>query len=259
MRKTLQKLFGLCFGLLLLFILAIPGFAAQRQIIDDAKLLTNDELESLERTAARLSAELGYDFGVLTVQSTGGQTPIDYARQAYDLHGFGRGAEKNGVLLLLHMDERDWVICEKQPERLNDAVYREMEDAMLPYLQNGSYAEGFAAYMDAAVPYLNGSRELPDDDGMGAGGKLALVAAVSLLPAFIYCAMQLSKMKSAKAAVNAAGYIPQDGVRIDQRQDLFLHRTVSRRPIPQATAKSAGTHSSSSFSGGGFSGRSGKF
>lgn len=78
-------------------------------------------------------------------------------------------------------------------------------------------------------------------------------AIAALLAGIITCA----PMHSAKMKRDADQYVVRGSLNLIRRSDMFLHRSVSRRPREtQSSGSSGGSHSYSSDS---HSGRSGKF
>ena len=46
----------------------------------------------------------------VTADTINGETPMAYADDYYDYNGYGAGADNDGILLLLSMEDRDWWI-----------------------------------------------------------------------------------------------------------------------------------------------------
>ncbi|MDR3313063.1 MAG: TPM domain-containing protein [Oscillospiraceae bacterium] len=271
MKKTLQFFLALA---LFLGALALPALAADgRLVIDDAELLTSDACARLEESAQAVSAEYRCDVAILTVQSLDGWDVESYAEQAYDQKGFGWGDAKDGVLLLVSMEARDYYILTYGYGNTAFTDYGKelLEDTFLPALSDGDYERSFAHFIENSGVYLDQARggspvDRPQPVPQKAPllTKVLLVLLCSLGPALIFCWNQLSKMKSAKPARSAGNYIPADGVRVIRKEDVFLYRTVVRHKIPQA---SNNTPRSGGIGGGGgttvrssgFSGRGGKF
>ena len=50
------------------------------------------------------------DVIVVTVASLDGKTAESYADDYFDFNGYGLGQDRDGILLLLSMEDRDWAI-----------------------------------------------------------------------------------------------------------------------------------------------------
>lgn len=99
----------------------------------------------------------------------------------------------------------------------------------------------------------------PVGQGQGSstgGGKLS--PAIALIPgaiaALLAGVITCAPMHSAKMKREADQYVVRGSLNLIRRSDMFLHRSVSRRP--RETQTSSGSHS---YSSGSHSGRSGKF
>ena len=73
-----------------------------------------------------------------------------YADDFYDYNGYGYGDSRDGILLLISMEERDWRIstCGYGITVFTDAGQEYISDKFLPYLSDGDYSEAFTKYAD---------------------------------------------------------------------------------------------------------------
>ncbi len=256
---------------LLFAALALPGLAASGALVtDEAGLLTEDELRGLNEQAQAVSDQCGCDVAILIVQSMGGQTRENFTEDAYVRYGIA----EDGVLLMVSIEARDYyTLAHGEGDAIfSDYEKGQLEDAFVPALSQGNYAEAFSDFISAAKDILASPEESApvsptvESNGrsMSFRGGWLFVLLFSVGPALIFCGVQLSKMKSAKPARNASNYIPEGGLRITHREDLYLYRTVTRRRIQQTNASNSSRSGGSSgrsggSSGGGFTGRGGKF
>ncbi|MBR5094516.1 MAG: hypothetical protein IK095_05430, partial [Oscillospiraceae bacterium] len=96
--------------------------------------------------------------------------------------------------------------------------------------------------------------------GMPTGLKLLIGIGVPCLIALAVCMSFKSQMKSATLRTTAEEYVVPGSANLMVREDRFINRTESRVPIQTSSSGGRGSSGGSSFhSGGGFSGRSGKF
>ena len=104
-----KKLFCLLLPLLLLYCLAMTAAAENpNRVVDMADLLTDSEEQALNAQLREISERQQMDVVVVTVDSTDGKTPMEYADDYFDYNGYGYGESRDGVLLLISMEERDW-------------------------------------------------------------------------------------------------------------------------------------------------------
>ena len=68
------------------------------------------EEESVLKELDRISTALPADVVAVTVNSTEGKTPMEYADDYYDYNGYGQGSDYSGVILLIDMGSREmWI------------------------------------------------------------------------------------------------------------------------------------------------------
>ena len=142
--------------ILLMFILSIPVFAASDRIVDNAGLLTLNEERLLEEQAAAIVEQYAMDVVIVTVMSTNGRDAQAYADDYYDQNGYGVGANHSGVLLLLVMDTREWVIstCGDALDTMSSFDADELFESVSSYISEGQYYDGFSLYLQNIPPYL---------------------------------------------------------------------------------------------------------
>lgn len=249
----------------LLVCLALPAGARGGALWDEAGILSPGEAQALEARAMELAET--YDFGIylVTVPDTGGRDAYAYATELFQDWDLGYGPEQNGVILLLSMAQRDYALAVHGAYgRTAFTAYGQdkMTDAFLEDFGNDQWYAGFSSYLDSCETYLAaagegrpvGQNTDPDAQRHGALVKLAGAAAVGLVAAGVTLGIFWAGMRTARTPGTAAGYETQAGLQLTQRLDIFTHRTESRRVIPSENANGQRRHS-----GGGFSGKSGKF
>ena len=256
--------------LLLVFSLTLIPFSAACAddyflVIDNANLLTDNERDTLEKKAERITEEYLCEVLIVTLDSIGGQTAMYASEELYAEYGFGYGPDRNCVLLLLSMEYRDydlgtWGFANTAfTEHGKDVI---LDKRILPLLKKNNYYEAFSAYLDQTEVYLAMARAgTPFDKDTDPDAvrknlliKLGSVILLSLLIALGICLFWKSQMETAKIARTAEIYIPEGGFNLTGQQDQFLYRTSSRTKIVKSSGSSGSSHSSS-----GGSHRSGKF
>ena len=83
---------------------------------------------------------------------------------------------------------------------------------------------------------------------------------IGLVIAFICVGVMKSKLRTVRSQPAANSYVKAGSMQLREQRDLFLYRTVTKRPKPKSSGSGSGgsrTHSSSSGSSHG--GRGGKF
>ena len=265
--------------------------AAFPYVLDNALLLRDSQRETLEQKAAALSEQHQCSLYIVTVED---HTQYDYdvyeaAKGIFQYYDLGWGEEKNGVILLLSMGERDYAftghgdlgetVCNYESSWL-------IEDKFLDNFRNDDWYGVFSDFLDACDTQLTtlenggdvseGADIITGPDGLDYHSyndpyqntgrslmpRLLVVIFVPLVVALIVCLIFKGQMKTAKLATRADEYLVPHSMNLRIRDDVFTHRTESRTLIESDSGSrggGGGGGGSSFHSGGGFSGRSGKF
>ena len=197
-----------------------------------------------------IQKELAIDVAVLTEASINGASPANYADKYYGSHGYS----SNGVLLLLVMDERDWLII-ADGSCIVPVNIDEIGDSIVPYFSDGEYYEGFSLYgklVQAQMEYQHERGDMVVDSY----GNVTFAPDIphwydGLIPCLIIgiviggisVAVMAYKMKSVRSRGSAADYVESGSLQLSIQQDRYLYQTVTRRPKPK---DNGGAHRSSS-------------
>lgn len=276
--------------LLLLVCLAVcmglPVYAADNAYIFETTgvLLDGEELFELEQQCAAAADSYGCGIYVVTLNdfSYYHTDPLYAAEEIYRSMDFGIGENRNGILLMLSMSERDYalvaygdiansVFTDRMQDRiiddfLDDFAVNDWEEGLTDFVENSAYA---LATFDGTVgeAYSGYYEDGEYHDGITfthtqylSGMFATVILPVSLVIALVVCLIMKGQMKTNRIAHTAEAYIPAGGVKLKVRSDNFTHTTT------QKIIHSSDDDSSGSFGGGhttvrssGFSGRSGKF
>ena len=285
-----------CLLLVLMFCLVLcVGAAAAEQtgaqlsyVTDAAGLLSENENMLLEKMAESVSQKYGVGVYIVTVEDyrdfhSEGVYKATYT--IYHEYTMGEGPNRDGIMLLLSMDDRDWAMfcygsrCEYA---FNSYGQQKLEKVFLDNFREDDWYGGFADYIAACGRYLEANANgapidvEPSDETeeeyepLSFGDKLFFAALMAfrfglplgLIVAFIVCAVYKRQLKSVRRATEAARYTVSGGAEITAREDRFTHTTEVRTPIK---TESDDHDSGPSFSGGttvnsgGFSHSGGKF
>lgn len=257
---------------------ALPVRAASAYVVDDAGLLTQDELLSLEEEAKALSDAWGLDVVIVTTWSLDGRSAQSWANDYYDSHGYGQGPTYSGLLLLLAMEDRDWAVstCGNAISILPDAAIDRLMEQVLPDLSDGAYYAGFRAFLQNLPDYFQPYQEDPitsyPEPGADSQNRvhmlpgqihLGWLIGLSLAVAGISVGIMAAAMKTAVPQNTAGYYLDPGSFHLYQSRDWFLYSRTSRARRSESSASGSGHRSggSSHRSSGGRShgGRSGKF
>ena len=267
MKRTLSVLVLLA---ALLALLLLPAAAADLpRLVDDAGLLTQDEADALLEELDRRSEALQFDIVVVTVDSLDGETPQNYAEDFFWYNGYGLGEDRDGALLLLAMDSRDWYIATHGYgiTAITPAGREAMADRFVPSLSDGDYAAAFRTFAEECEDYVNHAREgsaydtgdLPEAP-FRMPGFLWIVCCLllGLLVGGITVGVMTAKHKTVRRQPAANSYVVRDSLHLTQQTDFFLYANTTRTERPKET-NTGGSDAHSGSGGSSFGGGGGKF
>lgn len=150
---------------------AVPHERLKERLVDGADILTEDEAAYLLEKLDELSERQKCDVAVVTTDSLEGMHAQDFADDYYDYNGFGIGTDKDGIVLIVSMSEREWAFSTHGfgVDAFTDATLDYLEDKIIPYLSDGDYYEAFLTYADAADAAIRHARNLETAESAEAG------------------------------------------------------------------------------------------
>lgn len=247
----MKKWISVTLFLLLLLALPLTASAANSYVVDNAGLLTSTEITELEERSARFYADTGMELVILTVNSLDGNTAIAYADDYFDAN-YG----KNGILLLIAMNEQEWHISTAGTaiEAFNDTDLMCMEDEIMKYLPDGKYFKTFECFLSDAEYYWN-NEEVTDFEA-----SLVIGIPVGFIIALIVILIMRSSMNTKREQHSAGDYQVPGSFNLRKHQDLFLYSNITKTEKPKDTdSGSSGSSVHTSSSGNSHGGRGGKF
>ena len=276
-------------------VLLISGVSAERTlplIVDSADLLAQAEEELLISKLQSISESLSIEVAIVTVNSTGGKSAMEYADDFYDQNGYGYGENDDGVLLLINMGEREWWITTHGYGEycLGDYTLYLIEEAIIDYLSDGNYYAAFLTFAQMCEFYVEQAQNpdyVPDDyygdvtleddewndfyDEPEPGtfdkikSRLGVSLVIGFVIAFIMVSAMKSGMKTVRGAPNAAGYVVNGSLNLRVQRDYYLYSNTVRTRRQSSSSSShspssrSGSSSHRSFSGRSHGGRGGRF
>lgn len=269
-----RKLLSVLFAVVFCFSTAITVFADDNSIslarlVDDADLLTDSEETSLLSQLDKVSEKNEMDVIVVTVASLEGDTPQEFADDVFDYCGYGIGDNRDGVLLLVSMEEdnRDWHISTKGYgiTAFTDAGIEYMSEQFVPFLKDGDYAKAFSTYADLCDQFITQAKtDEPYDVGnlpkepFKIWFNVLIALGIGLVFALIVVFYMKSKLKSVRFQPAASSYVKSGSMNITQSGDFFLYSHLDRRAKPKDN-DSGGSSTHTSSSGSTHGGGGGKF
>lgn len=275
--KKIKKRLILVFFTMLLSVMAVFPVSAESdlpRVCDYADLLSDSEEAELLNKLDEISERQQMDVVVVTVDSLEGESVVDYADDFYDYNDYGFGEERDGVLFLISMEEREWSVTTRgyAITVFTDAGIDYMTEWIVMDLKDGAYAAAFTTFADYCDDYITqAATGMPYDiDNLPSEPfpyfmLLIICFAIAFVIALIATAIMKGQLKSVGNQWKADEYVKSGSMKLTKKNDLFLYRHVERREKPKEnTSSSSGSSSGGSTthvssSGATHGGRSGKF
>jgi len=260
---------------------AAPGVLARDAdsltlLVDEAGLLSASEAAALQEKLEALSAQWKNDIVIVTVDFIGGASPMDFADDWFDYGGYGQGGDadglnRDGLLLLINMAERDWYIstCGYSIFAFTDAGIEFLGKQLIADgLSGGDYANAFDKFADwcdkffaraeSGKPYDAGN--LPKTSADYVSLVFISFGLGALIAWFVTKGMK-KKLKTVQKQQAAADYVRPGSLQVAYATEQFLFKNTTRTKVVESNSGGGGggssTHSSSSGSSHG--GGGGKF
>lgn len=257
----------LFFSLSILFLSPVKTTASEvESVSDEASLLTEEEITSIELRAEEFKVAYNIDTVILTRNQIPG-TRKQYIEEYFDN---AKGKMTDAVILLINMDSRSRGVeiqgygeCEFKLS--NDRIETILDD-ILPYLSDGEYYDSMICFLDNINYFMNiepttdYQHTQKDNDNYvenyyenaqkndihSFGKKSLLNLLISLVIGSIVVFIFIHN-SSGKITVSQNTYLNHTDSRILGRYDRYTHTTTTRRPKPKPSKT---TSSGSSFGGG---------
>ena len=217
-------------------------------LVDKADLLTASEEAALLTRLRSISVQYQAEVIVITVENMGGRSADDYVEYLYDSMGYGYGADRDGVMFLISMEEREYRILSNgfAAEAITAGDIENISDLIVTDLSNGDYADAFNAFADECEYYLNGYiNGFPFD----AGATLLVSVVIGLIVGLIVVLVLRGQLKSVRQQNQANTYVKNGSMHLTQAHELYLYRNVTR--VQRQSSSSSSSSGSSRNVGGG--------
>ena len=230
--------------------MTISAQASEALLFDEADLLTSGEERALGGLLEEISSEHDAQVVIATIPYLESGSVDMYIEYIYDAMDFGYGPDRDGVLLLVCMNPREYRILSNGYAA--DAIHMTAIDTigsrMVSDLSGGAYFDAFKLFAEDCAYYLNGYRNGFPFDFRGA---LTLALIIGLLAGLITALVLKSQLKSIRRQNRAHDYIRSGSMQLTTQRDLFLYRQVTRTRKEPPKSSSSGSGGRSRNVGGG--------
>lgn len=270
-----KRLAGMLAALLLAVVVpvisALPAAAADDlpRLVDMADLLSDSEESDLSGLLDEISERQQVDIVVVTAESMEGETAEVYADDFFDYNGYGYGDERDGILFLISMEERDWHITTRGYgiTAVTDEGRKYIAEEFQFDLSEGEYASAFTTFANLCDDFITQAKNgqpydidnMPEDPVTYFAGNFIMSYVIAFVIALIATGLMRLQLKSVFGQSAANDYMKQGSMQLTKKNDLFLYKKVDRRkkeqenrpaaPVTQSAPRAAGgskTHVSSS-------------
>lgn len=234
-----------------------------RQVVDEANVLTADQLDRLNAHAEDIGKNYPYDVVIYFAETLHQRDAQALADDFFDYNGYGVGSDRSGILLMICPTERKYAFSTRGDGyyMFDGRRFDDLEDSTLDDMKSGDWYQAAEDFLSVCEKYFQiGMPEEEPEEEL----NLPYIIVFHLIMAFFFSAIPVGSMKrklrSVAAKREAFEYIA-DGLRLTRSEDHFVNMTVTRVPIRTESSSSSdggrGTHTSSS--GATHGGRSGSF
>lgn len=242
---------------------AVTAFAAGSapHLVDNADCLTDSEEKEIRDRLDEISTRWDMDVVVLTVPNLGGRSAEAYADDFYDYNGY----DKDGVLLLVAVESRDWAVSTSGYgiKAVTDYGLEHMKDMIIPHLSRGYYKAAFTNFAITCDRFIGLAKDGKPYDvpkKKTDPGALFLILLCGMFIAWRLTDSMKEKLRSVQSQ-SAADYVLQGSMNVTHRgKEIFLRKDVTHVSKSEKKSENSGgstTHTSSS--GQTHGGSSGKF
>ena len=208
-------------------------------VYDEANLLNDSEEAALSEKLMDISHTYNAQIIVATISSMDGGDIDIFLHYAYDSMGFGYGENRDGVLLLVCMDPREYRILSNgfAGVAIDPDDISKISDEIVSNLSDGDYAGAFDEFADECAYYLDGHiNGFP----FNAGKSLAISLIVGIVIGLIVVFVLKGQLKSVHSQSRAQEYVKDGSMRVNLSNDMFLYRNVTRTKKQSSSSSSSG-------------------
>lgn len=257
-----KKLSSIIIVFVLALVMTVPAFAGAPLVVDEAGLIT--DAVAVTDALQTVSDKHSMDVVVVTVNSTGELSEMEYADDYFDYNGYGRGDSRDGVLLLINMEtSQAWISTSGYGiTAFTDAGINYIGAQVSEYLSVGDYDNAFTKFAELADDFITQAKNgTPYDSGnlpkspFDAAKAVLIALGVGLVGALIATGSMKGQLKSVRKQSAAANYERQGSLQLVNSNEYFLFSHIDSVKKEEKSSGGSSTHTSSSgntHGGGGF-------
>ena len=279
-----KKALSLLLVLVLVMVLCPAALAdnSMSRVYDNLGLFDDFDTDLLNEKLAEVSSTYKVDVAIVTASSLDGKTAEEYADDFYDETNIGQGENKDGIILLLSANERQYAVSTSGYAifAFPDAYLDAMCDEFVPYMSDGNWYEACTSFIENCGVYLVKAYEDPsgttpdnfDPDDFSPidtsdpspdssehvplglyWNWVAYALVIGLIVAVIVMTVMKSGMKSVHMKAEASDYVREGSFDLTESNDTYLYSTVTKTEKPKDDDNGSGSSGGGFGSGGNFS------
>lgn len=256
--------------LLAVMFAAVPAFASLSGnflCVDPQYVISDEDLNALGEKMEEISERQECEVVAYTTDSFDGQTATEYADDYFDDFRYGYGEDRDGILLVVNTEDREWAISTHGDfgiAAFTDAGQEYIMDQVLTYLAEDDYAGAFDKYATLCDEFLTQAHTgEPYDKGNLPGQEKGIIIILDIIVGIIIGVVvgllivgrDKKALKTVRRETEAKNYLRDGSLNVVVRRENFLYNTVDT--IRKEKNEGSSTHTSSS--GERHGGSSGKF
>lgn len=234
-------------------ILMTPAVDETEKVYDFADLFSSSEEEKLLKQISSYIDKYKMDLAVVTINENNKNSPQEYADDFYDYNAFGKGSNRDGILFLIDLQNREiymtttgYAINMYNDHRIDfslEKVYKNMT--------NRDYYKGTSEYIKIISKYA--SLGLPSSKDRQVEKDILstflLSSMISLIITIIAMVILISKNKLVNKQETAEQYLQKESIQINDLGNILINSNTVRHYIDHDSSSGGGTSTHSGSSG----------
>jgi len=240
------RLLGLAVLLAALVMVPVTLGATGERVVDLADLFEPAQEEELAGLAASIGSQYGMDIVLVTTRDAGGKSAMAFADDFFDENGYGVGPDRDGILFLVDLDNREaWIstsgngiryLTDQRIESILDAVYA-------GGLEREDFNGAARAFLASTAGFL--AQGIPEDQVNRLTGGEGIFGILLSGIAGLFMNVGTRRRYKARRQAIAFDFRSNSALNLGIVQDQLVNTFVTTRIRPQPTA----TSGSRSFGG----------
>ena len=227
------------------YILSTPAVDATEKIYDFAELFSDNEEKKLYNEVSDYISKHNIDLSIVTIDYNNKHNSESYADDFYDYNDFGKGNNRNGILVLIDMYNRQ-IYISTTGSAINNYTDKKIDyilDKVYKYLTDKEYYDGISETIDLLDIYYSKSLGIVQDTG-----KRVLYSFIGgLIITLIVMLILIRKNKLVRQATTARENLDKESAVVNNMGDVFIGSNTVKHHIDHSSSSGgSSTHSGSS-------------